>query len=437
MAEVTPAVETFARIKVIGVGGAGGAAVNRMVDAGVKSVDFVTINTDAQALHNSQAQTKLHIGKDTTRGLGAGADPVVGQKAAEESKDEIKKVLQGADMVFVTFGAGGGTGSGAGPIVAEMAKDMDILSVGIATKPFAFEGDKRRRNAEQAIENLSRQVDTLITIPNDRLLQTIDRRTPLLDAFKVADEVLRQGVQGISDLITIHGLINLDFADVKTVMEDAGSALMGIGRASGENRAVAAAQQAIESPLLEVSIDGARGVLFNVAGGPDMSMHEINEAAEAITAAVDPDANIIFGATLHPEMADEIAITVIATGFDASYFKRTDEDQGLSYFGDDDEADEDDAPRRFDSDKDDVDEDIDLSLNPQAPARTIADLDDEDAEAESKKPAPSIWSYTTSDDELDTPSFVRKRAKDQEEGKNAGDKSSKKGRKGVFRRKSK
>src|SRR5690606_5628262 len=246
---VTPAVETFARIKVIGVGGAGGAAVNRMIEAGVKGVDFVTINTDAQALHNSRAQTKLHIGKDTTRGLGAGADPAVGQKAAEESKDEIKKVLQGSDMVFVTFGAGGGTGSGAGPIVAELAKDMDILSVGIATKPFAFEGDKRRKNAEQAIENLSRQVDTLITIPNDRLLQPIDRRTPLLDAFKVADEVLRQGVQGISDLITIHGLINLDFADVKTVMEDAGSALMGIGRASGENRAVAAAQQAIESPL--------------------------------------------------------------------------------------------------------------------------------------------------------------------------------------------
>lgn len=430
MAEVTPAVETFARIKVIGVGGAGGAAVNRMIEAGVKGVDFVTINTDAQALHNSRAQTKLHIGKDTTRGLGAGADPAVGQKAAEESKDEIKKVLQGSDMVFVTFGAGGGTGSGAGPIVAELAKDMDILSVGIATKPFAFEGDKRRKNAEQAIENLSRQVDTLITIPNDRLLQTIDRRTPLLDAFKVADEVLRQGVQGISDLITIHGLINLDFADVKTVMEDAGSALMGIGRASGENRAVAAAQQAIESPLLEVSIDGARGVLFNVAGGPDMSMHEINEAAEAITAAVDPDANIIFGATLHPEMSDEIAITVIATGFDASYFKRADDDQGLSYFGDDDE--EDDAPRRFDSDRDEVDEDIDLNLSSQPATKSIADLDED--EAKDDKPAPSIWSYTTTDDELDTPSFVRKRAKDTEEDSKKDKKPTKKG---VFRRKSK
>lgn len=430
MAEVTPAVETFARIKVIGVGGAGGAAVNRMIEAGVKGVDFVTINTDAQALHNSRAQTKLHIGKDTTRGLGAGADPAVGQKAAEESKDEIKKVLQGSDMVFVTFGAGGGTGSGAGPIVAELAKDMDILSVGIATKPFGFEGDKRRKNAEQAIENLSRQVDTLITIPNDRLLQTIDRRTPLLDAFKVADEVLRQGVQGISDLITIHGLINLDFADVKTVMEDAGSALMGIGRASGENRAVAAAQQAIESPLLEVSIDGARGVLFNVAGGPDMSMHEINEAAEAITAAVDPDANIIFGATLHPEMSDEIAITVIATGFDASYFKRADDEQGLSYFGDEEE--DDDAPRRFDSDKDEVDEDIDLNLSSQPATKSIADLDED--EAKEDKPAPSIWSYTTTDDELDTPSFVRKRAKDNQED---SEKDKKPAKKGVFRRKSK
>lgn len=437
MAEVMPAVETFARIKVIGVGGAGGAAVNRMIDAGVKGVDFVTINTDAQALHNSRADTKLHIGRDTTRGLGAGADPVVGKKAADESKDEIKKVVEGADMVFVTFGAGGGTGSGAGPIVAEIAKDLGVLSVGIATKPFAFEGDKRRRNAEAAIENLSRQVDTLITIPNDRLLQTIDRRTPLLEAFKVADEVLRQGVQGISDLITIHGLINLDFADVKTVMQDAGSALMGIGRASGENRAIAAAQQAIESPLLEVSIDGARGVLFNVSGGNDMSMHEINEAAEAITAAVDPDANIIFGATLHPEMSDEIVITVIATGFDASYFKRSDDDSGLSYFGDDDEEDEDDsAPRRVDTDKDDVDEDIDLNLSSaSAKSEAARSFEDDEEPGKDTKPAPSIWSYTTTDDELDTPSFVRKRAKEDE--KKAEKKSGKKTRKSVFRRKSK
>jgi len=317
---IDPAIETFARIKVIGVGGAGGAAVNRMVDAGVEGVEFVAVNTDAQALQNSKAVTKIHIGKETTRGLGAGADPEVGERAANESIDDIKQAVQGADMVFVTIGAGGGTGSGAGHVVAQVAKDMGILVVGFATKPFAFEGEKRRRNAEVAIERLRSAVDTLIIIPNDRLLQTIDRQTPLLEAFKVADDVLRQGVQGISDLITVHGLINLDFADVKAVMSNAGSALMGIGRASGENRAIQAAQQAIESPLLEVSIDGARGILFNVIGGSDLSMHEINTAAEAITAAADPDANIIFGATISPELDGEIIVTVVATGFDASYF---------------------------------------------------------------------------------------------------------------------
>lgn len=320
MPQVAPAIETFARIKVIGVGGAGGAAINRMVEAGVEGVEFIAINTDAQALHHSLAQKKIHIGSDTTRGLGSGADPAVGQKAAQESMDEIKAAVAGADMVFVTIGAGGGTGSGAGYLVAEAARDAGGLVVGFATKPFAFEGDKRRRNAETAINNLRTAVDTLIVIPNDRLLQTIDRQTPLLEAFKVADDVLRQGVQGISDLITVHGLINLDFADVKTVMSNAGSALMGIGRASGENRAIQAAQQAVESPLLEVSIDGARGILFNVIGGHDMSMHEINAAAETITSAADPDANIIFGATINPELEGEMIITVVATGFDASYF---------------------------------------------------------------------------------------------------------------------
>lgn len=318
--QVAPAVETFARIKVIGVGGAGGAAVNRMIEAGIENVEFVAINTDAQALHFSLAQTKIHIGSDTTRGLGAGADPSVGERAAQESIEEIRKVVTGADMVFVTLGAGGGTGSGAGHIVAQAAKDSGALVVGFATKPFAFEGEKRRRNAEKAIEGLRSSVDTLIVIPNDRLLQTIDRQTPLLEAFKVADDVLRQGVQGISDLITVHGLINLDFADVRAVMSNAGSSLMGIGRASGDNRAVQAAQQAVESPLLEVSIDGARGILFNVIGGMDMSMHEINTAAETITAAADPDANIIFGATINPDLEGELIITVVATGFDASYF---------------------------------------------------------------------------------------------------------------------
>jgi cell division protein FtsZ len=319
---VQPAIETFAQIKVIGVGGAGGAAINRMVEAGIENVQFIAVNTDAQALHHSKANVKIHIGQEATRGLGAGADPTVGEQAAIESREEIKQAIEGADMVFVTIGAGGGTGSGGGHVVAEVANELGILVVGFATKPFAFEGEKRRKNAEQAIEKLRTAVDTLIIIPNDRLLQTIDRDTPLTEAFKVADDVLRQGVQGISDLITVHGLINLDFADVKAVMSKAGSALMGIGRANGENRAVLAAQQAIESPLLEVSIDGARGILFNVIGGNDLSMHEINAAAEAITTAADPDANIIFGATINPDLEGEVIITVVATGFDASYFAK-------------------------------------------------------------------------------------------------------------------
>jgi cell division protein FtsZ len=319
---VEPAIETFAQIKVVGVGGAGGAAINRMVDAGIENVEFIAINTDAQALHHSKANKKIHIGKDATRGLGAGADPAAGEKAAEESSEDIRKAIEGADMVFITIGAGGGTGSGGGHVVAKIASELGILVVGFATKPFAFEGEKRRKNADIAIEKLRGAVDTLIIIPNDRLLQTIDRDTPLTEAFKVADDVLRQGVQGISDLITVHGLINLDFADVKAVMSKAGSALMGIGRASGENRAVTAAQQAIESPLLEVSIDGARGILFNVIGGNDLAMHEINAAAEAITTAADPDANIIFGATINPELDGEVIITVVATGFDASYFTK-------------------------------------------------------------------------------------------------------------------
>lgn len=320
MPQVEPAIETFARIKVVGVGGAGGAAVNRMVEAGVSGVDFVAVNTDSQALHHNKAKQKIHIGKEETRGLGAGADPAVGQRAAEESENDIAEALKGADMVFVTLGAGGGTGSGAGHIVAKVAKDSGALVIGFATRPFAFEGDKRRRNAEIAIEKLRKNVDTLITIPNDKLLSTIDRRTPLLEAFKVADDVLRQGVQGISDLISVHGLINLDFADVKTVMANAGSALMGIGRASGENRAIEAAQQAISSPLLEVSIDGARGVLFNVIGGLDMSMHEINTVAETITSAADQEASIIFGATINPDLEGEIIVTVVATGFDETYY---------------------------------------------------------------------------------------------------------------------
>ena len=378
MPQVTPAIETFARIKVIGIGGAGGAAINRMVEAGVEGVEFIVVNTDAQALHHSKAQTKIHIGRDATRGLGAGADPSVGQKAAQESLDEINAAVAGADMVFVTIGAGGGTGSGAGHIVAQAAKDAGALVVGFATKPFAFEGEKRRRNAEIAIDNLRRAVDTLIIIPNDRLLQTIDRQTPLLEAFKVADDVLRQGVQGISDLITVHGLINLDFADVKAVMASAGSALMGIGRASGEDRAVVAAQQAIESPLLEVSIDGARGILFNVIGGQDMAMHEINQAAETITAAADPEANIIFGATISSDLEGEIIITVVATGFDDAYYaNRTGTKPGKKN----------NLPSLAKHDNHDM-SDLDMELR-----------DEQEAEMTKETPIPNIW--TLDDKEVD------------------------------------
>jgi len=398
MPEIKPAdIQTFATIKVFGVGGAGGAAVNRMADAGITSVQFIAANTDAQALHNSKANTKIHIGKDTTRGLGAGADPLVGQKAAEESLEEIKKSLQGTDLLFITLGAGGGTGSGAGHVVAQIARDMGILTVGVVTKPFSFEGEKRRQNADWAISQLGQHVDTLITIPNDRLLQTIDRRTPLLETFKIADDVLRQGVQGISELITEHGLINLDFADVKTIMQNAGSALMGIGRASGENRAVMAAQQAIESPLLEVSIDGARGVLFSIAGGYDMSMHEINEAAEVITNAVAPDANIIFGATLKPELEDELIITVIATGFDSAYFRqKATALPGLEKTIEPEVKDE--TPEVAEEEMGSLDMDLDKQ-NDQA---------DFTKEEESK----NIWHY---DDDGDTPAFLRRKKKQIEE----------------------
>ena len=321
MPEVKPSeVESTASIKVIGVGGAGGSAVNRMREAGLNGVEFVAMNTDAQALHNSKADIKVHLGHDTTNGLGAGADPTVGERSADESREEIKNALTGADMAFITLGAGGGTGSGAGYIVAEEARKQDILTVGVVTKPFTFEGQKRKANADWGIDRLARNVDALITIPNDRLLQTIDQRTPILEAFKIADDVLRQGVQGISELITEHGLVNLDFADVRAIMKDAGSALMGIGRASGENRATIAAQQAIESPLIEVSIDGARGVLLSVVGGYDLSMAEVNEAAELITASISPDANIIWGASIRPELEDEVIVTVVATGFDSQYY---------------------------------------------------------------------------------------------------------------------
>jgi cell division protein FtsZ len=388
MPEVKPSeIQTFASIKVVGVGGAGGSAVNRMKDAGLSGVQFIAMNTDAQALHNSKADIKIHLGQSTTNGLGAGADPSTGEAAANESRNEIREAIEGADMIFVTIGAGGGTGSGAGHVVAEIARELGILVVGVATKPFSFEGEKRRQNAEWAIAQLGRQVDTLITIPNDRLLQTIDRRTPLLETFKIADDVLRQGVQGISELITEHGLINLDFADVKAIMSNAGSALMGIGRASGDDRAAQAAQQAIESPLIEVSIDGAKGVLFNVTGGYDMSMSEIQEAAEIITSAVSPDANIIFGATLKPDLDDELIITVIATGFDSDYFhaKASELENEATHRAVDDEA----------------IEAINMDLDQTSSAAAFAE-----------ETTQNIWNAPSEDD--DEPAFLRRRKKNKD-----------------------
>lgn len=397
MPEIKPSdIQSFASIKVVGVGGAGGSAVNRMKDAGLTGVQFIAMNTDAQALHNSKADVKLHLGSSTTGGLGAGANPTTGEAAANESREEIRESLVGADMVFVTIGAGGGTGSGAGYIVAEVAKELGILVVGVATKPFSFEGEKRRNNADWAISQLGRHVDTLITIPNDRLLQTIDRRTPLLETFKIADDVLRQGVQGISELITEHGLINLDFADVKAIMSNAGSALMGIGRASGDNRAVQAAQQAIESPLIEVSIDGAKGVLFNVTGGYDMSMSEIQEAAEIITSAVSPDANIIFGATLKADLEDELIITVIATGFDSAYFSERLPDL--------------DDAKKTTSDSNDTEATeaavgtIDMNLDNQDSTTILGD----------EEPKTNIWHQQhEEEEESDIPAFLRRRKKNK------------------------
>lgn len=314
--------DNFATIKVVGVGGSGNSAINRMINSKLRSIEFVAINTDAQALSHNDASIKIQIGKETARGLGSGADPEVGRRAIEENKEEVYEALKGADMVFVTYGAGGGTGTGAAPIVAGIARELGALTVGVVTKPFSFEGQRRRKVAEQGIDELKGNVDTLITIPNDRLLQVIDKKTSLSDAFGIVDDVLRQGVQGISDLITLHGIINVDFADVRTIMSDAGSALMGIGRGSGDNRAVEAARAAIESPLLELSIDGAKGILFNITGGPDLGMYEIDEAAKTITEAADPDSNIIFGAIIDDAMSGEVKITVIATGFDGEQPQR-------------------------------------------------------------------------------------------------------------------
>jgi cell division protein FtsZ len=370
----------LAVIKVVGIGGGGVNAINRMIDAGLRGVEFVAINTDAQALLMSDADVKLDVGRDLTRGLGAGADPQIGRQAAEDHRDEILEVLKGADMVFVTAGEGGGTGTGAAPIVAEVAKELGALTIGVVTRPFTFEGRKRSTQAEEGIAALKDEVDTLIVIPNDRLLQISDGDTSVMQAFKLADDVLLQGVQGITDLITTPGLINLDFADVRTVMKDAGSALMGIGKARGDSRALEAAELAISSPLLEASIDGARGVLLMLAGGSDLGLFEVNEAADVITKAAHPEANIIFGAVIDDSLGDEVKVTVIAAGFDK--FGEHVEQPGSILRG------------------------TETTREPTRP-RLIEDRED-DVFAAPPPPRPVVVDVTEDDqDEIDVPSFMR------------------------------
>lgn len=348
-------VDQFAKIKVFGVGGGGNNAVNRMIECGVRGIEFIALNTDKQALFSSRAEQKVQLGEKITKGLGAGANPDIGARAAEENRNEILETLKGADMVFITAGMGGGTGTGAAPIVAEIAKELGILTVGIVTKPFTFEGRKRQQHAEKGIEDLKSKVDTLVTIPNDRLLQISDKKTTMSDAFMMADEVLKQGIQGISDLISVPNLINLDFADVKTIMFDKGIAHMGIGIASGDNRAVDAAKKAITSPLLETSIEGAKSVLLNITGGKDLGIFEVNEAADIIRQSVDSEANIIFGAGIDESMSDEIKITVIATGFEDSPIKnKSTMNQKTGIFGAKKEA-EPEEPRRREVPVEDLD----------------------------------------------------------------------------------
>lgn len=389
MPQVKPEIETFAKIKVIGVGGGGNHALSRMVVSKIQGVEFVAVNADAQDLHHCQASQKLLIGKNLTKGLGAGMNPDIGRQAAEENRDEIQEIVKGADLVFVTYGLGGGVGTGAGPIVAEAAKDAGALTIAVVTKPFSFEGRQRATLAEEGLNYLKDKVDALITIPNDKLLHIIDKNTSLLDAFKIVDDVLRQGVQGISDLIVKPGMVNVDFADVRAVMQEAGSALMGIGRASGDDRATEAAKMAINSPLLEVSIDGAKGVLFNVSGGADLSMIEINDAAKIITESIDPDAKVIFGAVTDDKIKKgEIKVTVIATGFSSDDFE---EDLTAGFarpvsYKDDDEQEEQEEEREKNEDR----------KKPQ-PKRVSNKSEVKASEVSSK------------DDEWDIPAFIRKK----------------------------
>lgn len=398
MAEVKPRIDTFAKIHVIGVGGGGGSAVNRMVRAKLKGVEFIAANTDLQALHQNLAPKKVHLGKTVTRGLGAGMDPETGHRAAEESQNEIRDLLKGADMAFVTCGLGGGTGSGAGPVIAQTARELGILTIGVVTKPFSWEGQQRAAIAEQAHEELRQHVDAIVTIPNDRILSIIDKKTTLLEAFDIVDDILKQGVSGIAELITRPGEVNVDFADVRAIMRDAGSCLMGIGKGSGENRAVDAAKAAIASPLLEVSIDGARGILFSITGGPSLAMSEVHEAAQIITGAADASCKIIFGAVIDETMKDDVHITVIATGFDASY--RT--GQGTTNERKDRQVIR--TPKYFEKfsvglghAKDDDETRKRVSVKSPAPA----------AQAEEPEPEPAVIGADS--DTLDIPAFIRRK----------------------------
>ena len=411
MPQVKPEMETFAKIKVVGVGGSGGSAVNRMVAAKIRGIDFIAMNTDVQALHHNNAPQKLHIGKSVTRGLGAGMDPEIGRKAAEESQNEIREMLKDSDMVFITCGLGGGTGSGASPVVAEVAKELGALTVAVVTKPFGFEGPKRREIGESAWDKLARNVDAIITIPNDRILQVIDKKTSLLDAFKIVDDVLRQGVQGISEIITTPSLINVDFADVKTIMHDTGSALMGIGNASGENRAADAAKMAISSPLLDLSIDGANGILFTITGPADLSMHEVSEAAKIITSSASEDAKVIFGATIDETLSDAIRITVIATGFDGrrpSSLLSADED--TSFFSANKFA-ANSFLRKTQKEEEEEDKKFKQFVQKPAPKETFLPPTPPVSTPPREEPRnqPVIAAKTKADDELEIPAFIRKK----------------------------
>lgn len=405
MAEIKPPVETFARIKVVGVGGSGGHAISRMIEAKLKGVEFVAINTDSQDLHHNRAPEKVHIGKNLTKGLGAGMNPDVGRQAAEENRDEIQDILKGADMVFVTCGLGGGTGTGASPIVAETAKELGALTVAVVTKPFSFEGAQRRAIAEEGLENLRERVDTLITIPNDKLLQIIDKKTTLINSFKIVDDVLRQGVQGISDLITKPGIVNVDFADVKAIMFDSGSALMGIGIGSGENRSAEAAKAAINSPLLELSIDGAKGVLFNVSGSTDLTMLEINEAANIITESIDPNAKVIFGAVVDETMRKgEVQITVVATGFDAERNTLSPMEKMSRISVEENRA-------KSEKEKPPKEEKNRITFPENFESRMIIDEKVPPKKSKSFSQKPKEMEEEEDDDELDIPAFIRRKMK--------------------------